>query len=253
MSLVSIPLSISLALASGSGPTEGIITAAWGGLISALFGGCHFNIFGATGALAGIFSRFAASYGTGVHPLLAVLAGAWCLLIGALRIHTAIDLVPGHAMQGFGLAISVILVISQLNFIFGLPPAALTQKGSTLGNLGETLTHLHLTSWGAVVTFLVAFTLNYGPSRRYPRFPVAIILSVGGVILGAALEYVGADTSGSGLTAAGPPSLSGFTLQTLGGMYGDLGRSIVSAPAFLRREGLPPQACEPATAAGSAF
>lgn len=250
VSLVSIPLSISLALASGAGPTEGVITAAWGGLLSAALGGCQFNIFGATGALAGIHSRFAAAYGPGVQSLLPLLAGGWCLALGGLRLHTAIDLVPGHAMMGFGLAISVILVLSQLNFILGLPRAALAQRGSTLGNLGETLTHLHLTSWGAVLTFALAFSVNVAAARRYPRLPVPMLLAGAGIALGAALELgAGADTSGGG----GPPALSGFTVQTLGGVYGDLGRAIVRPPAFLTGGGLPPAAWAPTTPAGAAF
>jgi sulfate permease, SulP family len=240
VALVSIPLSISLALASGAGPTEGVITAAFGGVTSAAFGGCEFNVFGATGALAGIFSRFAVVYGTGVQPLLAVLAGGWCLALGGLGLHAAIDLVPGEALTGFGLAISVILVVSQLNFALGLPPGALAPRGSTLGNLGETLTHLHLTSWGAPVTFGAAFAANYAAARWAPRAPAAIVLAAGGMGLGAALEAAGADTGGGG--GGGPPGLHGFTVQTLGGVYGDLGRSIVAPPAFLTGGGLPPQA-----------
>lgn len=49
VSLVSLPLSISLAIASGASPVQGIITACWAGLVSALFGGSHYNVVGPTG------------------------------------------------------------------------------------------------------------------------------------------------------------------------------------------------------------
>jgi SulP family sulfate permease len=59
VSLVSIPLSVSLAVASGADPTMGIITAIWAGLIASIFGGSNFNIVGPTGALSGILATFA--------------------------------------------------------------------------------------------------------------------------------------------------------------------------------------------------
>jgi hypothetical protein len=49
VSLVSLPLSISLAIAADATPVQGIITAAWAGLVSAMFGGSHYNIVGPTG------------------------------------------------------------------------------------------------------------------------------------------------------------------------------------------------------------
>jgi MFS superfamily sulfate permease-like transporter len=50
VSLVSLPLSISLALAADATPVQGVITAAWAGLTSSLFGGSHYNVVGPTGA-----------------------------------------------------------------------------------------------------------------------------------------------------------------------------------------------------------
>ncbi len=49
VALVSLPLSISLAIAADATPVQGIITACWAGLISAIFGGSHYNVVGPTG------------------------------------------------------------------------------------------------------------------------------------------------------------------------------------------------------------
>lgn len=49
VALVSLPLSISLAIAADATPVQGIITACWAGLISAITGGSHYNIVGPTG------------------------------------------------------------------------------------------------------------------------------------------------------------------------------------------------------------
>ena len=58
VALVSIPLSISLAVASRVNPVQGIITAIWAGLVASLFGGSNYNIIGPTGALSGIIASF---------------------------------------------------------------------------------------------------------------------------------------------------------------------------------------------------
>jgi SulP family sulfate permease len=56
VALVSIPLSISLAVASHTSPIVGIITAIWAGLVASFFGGSNYNIVGPTGALSGILA-----------------------------------------------------------------------------------------------------------------------------------------------------------------------------------------------------
>ena len=70
VSLVCIPVSISLAVSSQTSPVVGIITAIWAGIIAALFGGSRFNIVGPTGALSGILASYAIAHGA---TMLAVL------------------------------------------------------------------------------------------------------------------------------------------------------------------------------------
>ncbi|MEI9966116.1 MAG: SulP family inorganic anion transporter [Candidatus Moraniibacteriota bacterium] len=63
VSLISIPLSVSLAVASNATPTLGILTAVWAGLVAAIFGGSKFNIVGPTGALSGVIAVFVITHG----------------------------------------------------------------------------------------------------------------------------------------------------------------------------------------------
>lgn len=58
VSLINIPLSISLAVASGATPLQGIITGIWGPFIAAMFCGSKHNIFGVAGALTSIVLAF---------------------------------------------------------------------------------------------------------------------------------------------------------------------------------------------------
>ena len=57
VSLINIPLSISLAVASlgngsDSAPLVGILTAVWAGSFAALFASSNFNVYGPAGALS---------------------------------------------------------------------------------------------------------------------------------------------------------------------------------------------------------
>ena len=47
---VGLPLSIAIAIASGAGPSEGLVTAIIGGLFISLLGGIRVQIGGPTGA-----------------------------------------------------------------------------------------------------------------------------------------------------------------------------------------------------------
>ena len=81
VSLINIPLSVSLAVASQSTPTAGIITAVWAGLVAAVLGGSEFNITGPTGALAGILANYALLFGADILPLLSITSS---LIIAAV-------------------------------------------------------------------------------------------------------------------------------------------------------------------------
>ncbi len=86
VSLVSIPLSISLAIASQTSPVAGIITAVWAGLVAAIFGGSNYNIIGPTGALSGILGTFAIIHGADTLPTLAIVSGILILISYLLRL-----------------------------------------------------------------------------------------------------------------------------------------------------------------------
>ncbi len=86
VALVSLPLSVSLAVASGATPTVGIISAIWGGLFSALFGGSNFNIVGPTGALAGAIAVFVSTHGLEMLPMLSITVGILILVAWRFRL-----------------------------------------------------------------------------------------------------------------------------------------------------------------------
>ena len=115
VSLISIPLSVSLAVASNASPTVGILTAVWAGLMAAIFGGSHYNIVGPTGALSGIIAVFVITQGAALLPSLAVITGLIILLSYFLRLERYLIFVPGSVIHGFTLGVAFIIGLNQLN------------------------------------------------------------------------------------------------------------------------------------------
>lgn len=108
VSLINIPLSISLAVASlGSdsidAPLLGLITAIWAGLTAAIFASNKHNIYGPAGALSGIILAFVMQKtGNIVYvPILAIVTGLMILAISFLRLTKYITLIPSSALHGF--------------------------------------------------------------------------------------------------------------------------------------------------------
>ncbi len=120
VSVVSIPLSISLAVAAGATPLMGVITAIWAGIAASLIGGSNFNIVGPTGALSGILVVYAVKYGVGILPLLAIIAGIMTLIVYVLRWERYIVFIPSSVVHGFTLGVAFIIGLGQVNFALGL-------------------------------------------------------------------------------------------------------------------------------------
>ena len=109
VSLVSIPLSISLAVAANATPLMGIITAIWAGLLASILGGSNFNVVGPTGALSGILAIFAISHGADALPGLAIVTGLIIIIFFVFHLEKYIILIPSSVIHGFTLGVAFII------------------------------------------------------------------------------------------------------------------------------------------------
>lgn len=215
VSLISIPLSISLAVASGVSPLIGIITAIWAGLIAAIFGGSNFNIIGPTGALSGIIAAYVISNGIIGLPVLTVLVGVFIIASYLLRLERYLILIPSSVIHGFTLGVAFIIGLGQLNFALGLKNLATHEL--FFDNTLESLKHLSNISWlsfGIFVVFLIGLLIF---KRFVKKVPGAIILAPIGIIIGYLAER----------------NFSYLELQTLGTKFGNINFSFFNMPSFV--------------------
>ncbi|TAK04639.1 SulP family inorganic anion transporter [Patescibacteria group bacterium] len=201
VSLVSIPLSVSLAVASHASPSMGIVTAVWAGLVASLFGGSNFNIVGPTGALSGLLAMYAMTHGAGTLPMLALLSGALILIAQLLRMERYLVLVPGSAIHGFTLGVAFIIGLNQMNFALGL--SGLETHEKFIQNVVESARHVGSASLPVVLVFAVSLTFLFLFKKFRPKLPGAILLAPLGILAG----------------YAGSAGMLPFHLPTLGALY----------------------------------
>ncbi|NTV22256.1 MAG: SulP family inorganic anion transporter [Candidatus Yonathbacteria bacterium] len=182
VSLVSIPLSVSLAVASQASPIVGIITAIWAGLMASLIGGSHYNIVGPTGALSGIIAMYVIMHGANTLPVLAMLSGMFIFVAYLLKLERYLVFIPGSAIHGFTLGVAFIIALNQWNFVFGL--SGLTKHETFIDNLWESFTHMYQFSPLTVLVFALSLGFLYAMRKFTTKVPGAIILAPIGILLG---------------------------------------------------------------------
>lgn len=201
VALVSLPLSVSLAVASGATPTMGIIAAIWGGFFAALFGGSHFNIVGPTGALSGIIASYALSHGVATLPMLAVVTGLIILIAWKFRLEKFIRYIPEHTIHGFTIGIAIAIATSQLGSALGISlPSNITDQ---FAKITYYIGHIYQTNSSVFLVFIIFLTFLFLTKKFIPKIPGAILLSPFGIALG----YISHS------------SFFSFTLPTLGDMF----------------------------------
>lgn len=175
VTMINIPLSLALAIASGATPLQGLLTAFWAWLLAAIFCSSHHNIYGPAGSLAGILLPIAITYGIAYLPILAIWGWLIILLIAVLRLSKYIVLIPTSALQWFLLGIGLIIGLQQI-------PAALGM------DLGYTITQVFANLWEinsiAIWIFIISMIVLQLFKKFLPSVPWAIVVTVLGALLG---------------------------------------------------------------------
>lgn len=212
VSVVSIPLSISLAVAAGATPLMGVITAIWAGIAASLIGGSNFNIVGPTGALSGILVIYAIKYGIGILPLLAIIAGIMTLVVYALRWERYIVFIPSSVVHGFTLGVAFIIGLGQLNFALGLKN--LPAHELLIENLEESFSHIGAVHWATLVFFVIGFIFLFVWRKYFTKIPGAVVLAIVGILLGYSSQA----------------GIINVQFQTLFSKFGNISGSLLSFP-----------------------
>ena len=117
---VALPLSMALAIASGTSPERGLFTAVVAGFLISALGGSDHQIGGPTGAFVVVVFNVVENYGYDGLVLATLMAGLMLIGAGIARAGTYIKYVPYPLVTGFTAGIAVVIFSSQIGDILGL-------------------------------------------------------------------------------------------------------------------------------------
>lgn len=186
VAFISVPLSIALSIASGAGPLPGIIAGVWATAIAGFFGGSHFNVIGAAGALTTVL--FAATLqapmglGAGILPFIAMATGLIILLIWLFGLDRYLYYIPSSVMYGFAAGVAILIAASQLFDASGL--STLSRTGHLTGDIEKFIEHfgeVHHASLALFAIFLAGILVF---KRFVKRIPAVIPAAVVGILVG---------------------------------------------------------------------
>ncbi|EGQ7694671.1 SulP family inorganic anion transporter [Vibrio vulnificus] len=208
--IISLPLALAFGVASGAGAEAGLWGAILVGLFAALFGGSSTLISEPTGPMTvimtAVLTSMVAKYpesGIAISFTIVMMAGAFQVLIGTLKLGKYITLMPYSVVSGFMSGIGVILIILQLSPLLG--HAAPT--GGVLGTLSalpETISNMKFSEF-----FLGLLTLGilFFFPKQYRKYVPAQLVALVAVTLLSVIVFDFDDVRRIGEIPTGLPSL----------------------------------------------
>jgi SulP family sulfate permease len=217
VAIVALPLSMAIAIASGTTPDRGLYAAIFGGFLVSLLGGSRFQIGGPAGAFIVLVAASVARHGIDGVLLATMIAGLILIAAGFLRLGTYIKFIPYPVTVGFTAGIAVIIFASQIRDLLGITlsgkePGELIPKLEVLGHAIGT------TNFAAVAVSVATIGIITGLRTLRPTWPgmliAVIVTGVAAALLSLPVETIG--TRFGGIPQSFPmPSFPVITLAKI--------------------------------------
>ncbi len=208
--IISLPLALAFGVASGAGAEAGLWGAIMVGLLASLFGGSNTLISEPTGPMTvimtAVLTSMMAKYpetGMAMTFTVVMMAGAFQILLGTLKMGKYVTLMPYSVISGFMSGIGVILIILQLSPLLG--HAAPT--GGVLGTLSalpETISNL---KFNELFLGLLTLGILFFFPKKYRKYVPAQLVALVAVTLLSVMLFDTEDIRRIGEIPAGLPSL----------------------------------------------
>lgn len=173
VSIVALPLSMALAIASGASPAVGLHTAIVAGFLISLLGGSRVQIGGPTAAFIPVVFGVIAKYGYDGLIVATLMAAAMLILAGLMRLGTLVRYMPQPVITGFTAGIAVSIFSSQIKDLFGLDIATLPAE--FFARWQSYLAHAGSVNPAAAALALATLALLIALRRYRPNWPGFLI------------------------------------------------------------------------------
>lgn len=189
--LVALPLCLGIALASGAPLLSGLISGVIGGLVIGYLSGSATSVSGPAASVSAVVLLSIQELGAfDVFLLALVIGGIFQFFLGLLKTGLIADYMPTNIIKGLLSAIGVILILSQIPYIFGLSQADLVQSGAFGSFLRGVVASV---SPGALIISAISLFILLGwklVAVKIVKFlPPSLLVVVVGVVLNLIFEY----------------------------------------------------------------
>jgi SulP family sulfate permease len=231
--LIALPYGLALASAMGLPPVLGIFTSILTAPVIGMMGRNPVLIGGTASATVPFIALAARNHGIGGAARLTIMASVILIGFGFVRLGRHIAKVPHAVVTGFSCGIGGMMLVSQLDIVFGVASPLTRSAGSGFGQLAAVLQHLREMRAAPLIlglTVIVAATLSGKLSRHAPAPLIGVGLAV---VVG---RFFGFHTRDVGRLSAMLPPLVGFSWnakEILATVPAALGLAFVSAVNIL--------------------
>ncbi|HAV1573471.1 TPA: SulP family inorganic anion transporter [Vibrio parahaemolyticus] len=208
--IISLPLALAFGVASGAGAEAGLWGAIMVGLFASLFGGSNTLISEPTGPMTvimtAVLTSMMAKYpetGMAMTFTVVMMAGAFQILLGTLKMGKYVTLMPYSVISGFMSGIGVILIILQLSPLLG-HAAPTGEVLGTLSALPETISNL---KFNELFLGLLTLGILFFFPKKYRKYVPAQLVALVAVTLLSVMLFDTEDIRRIGEIPAGLPSL----------------------------------------------
>jgi SulP family sulfate permease len=208
--IISLPLALAFGVASGAGAEAGLWGAILVGFFAALFGGSTTLISEPTGPMTvimtAVLTSIMAKYpetGIAMSFTVVMMAGAFQVLLGTLKLGKYITLMPYSVISGFMSGIGVILIILQLSPLLGHP----APPGGVMGTLSEFPSTVANMKFGELFLGLLTLGILFFYPKEYRKYVPAQLIALIAVTLFSVVFFDSDSIRRIGVIPAGLPSL----------------------------------------------
>jgi MFS superfamily sulfate permease-like transporter len=187
---VALPLCLGISLASGAPLSAGLLSGIIGGLVVSFISGSELGVSGPAAGLTTLVAATIVSAGDfRVFLLSVIIAGAFQLLLGLLKLGTIASFFPSAVINGMLAAIGIILVSKQIPIALGYDQPDFWSSGflhlfsntQILGNLAQF--KLHITTGALIISsvsivLLTVFQLT-SIKKKIPLPPALVVVIIG--------------------------------------------------------------------------
>lgn len=208
--IISLPLALAFGVASGAGAEAGLWGAIMVGFFAALFGGSSSLISEPTGPMTvimtAVLTSMVAKYpetGMAISFTVVMMAGAFQILLGTLKLGKYITLMPYSVISGFMSGIGVILIILQLSPLLGQA----SPSGGVMGTLTALPNILSNINFSELFLALLTLGILFFFPKQYQKYVPAQLVALVAITLVSMILFSTDDIRRIGEIPAGLPSI----------------------------------------------